>query len=181
MFSSVTLLFQASLCLSDPPPLPFFCPSLLSEDTVSERLPPASLQQWDRMPHWLQILTSVLKTRLELVWQMDFTCCWKTQACPTPCTRHTQALFSILPSPTQGAGNRDLPRGAICSRQHLCWALVVTSVEKNSALDELLERSVWSPPSSPLVITGLLGSRGYICVCRLSGLICINWKSVTGS
>lgn len=23
---------------------------------------------------------------------MDFTCCWKTQPCPTPCTLHTQAL-----------------------------------------------------------------------------------------
>ena len=100
---------------------------------------------------------------------------------PHPCTGHTQALVSILQSPTQGAGNRELPRGTICSRQHPRRAPAVTSVEKKSAHEECLERSVWSPPSSPLVITGLLGSCGCICVHRLSGLICINWKSVTGS
>lgn len=57
---------------------------------------------------------------------------------PHPCTRHTQALVSILQSPTQGAGNRELPRSTICSRQHPRRAPAVTSVEKNSAHEECL-------------------------------------------
>jgi hypothetical protein len=37
------------------------------------------------------------------------------------------------------------------------------------------------PPSSLSAIIGLLGSWGCICVCCLSGLVCTNWKAVTGS
>lgn len=96
---------------------------------------------------------------------MDFTCCWKTQPCPT--RLHTQAFFPILQSPARGAGNRALPRGTICSCQHLPWAPPVTAAEERGVLDELLERSVWSPPSSLLATTGLLGSRGRICVLPL--------------
>lgn len=89
------------------------------------------------MPHWLQILTSVLKTRLELVWQMDFTCCWKTQPCPTPLhTAHTSPV-PILQSPASGAGNRATPRhhlflpasmlgpnGYICWEEQCAWWVV---------------------------------------------------------
>lgn len=99
---------------------------------------------------------------------------------PTPYTLHTQALFPSCKAQPREQGT-ELPHGTICFCQHPCWAPTVTSVEKNSALDELLERNVWSPPSSLLVITGLLGSRGCIYVHHLPGLICINWKSVTGS
>lgn len=92
---------------------------------------------------------------------------------------HTSPL-PVLQSPAQGAGNR-AARGTICFCQHLCRAPTATSVEKNSVLDELLERHVWSLPWSLLVVTELLGSRGPICVYRLPGLICTDRKSLTGS
>ncbi|OWK11518.1 hypothetical protein Celaphus_00007166 [Cervus elaphus hippelaphus] len=54
---------------------------------------------------------------------------------PRPCTRHTQALVSILQSPTQGAGNRELPRGTICSRQHPRRAPAAPPVKETGSLE----------------------------------------------
>lgn len=52
---------------------------------------PASLPSERRMPHWFQILTFVLRAQLELVWQMDFTCCRKTQPPPPSTSRLAQS------------------------------------------------------------------------------------------
>lgn len=178
MCSSVSLPGQASLCLCDPTPPSFL---VWSSSQAAPLAPgaPASLQRWDGTPHWLQILT--LCRRPSWSWCDK----WILPAAGNTALSHPRHTAHASLSPSRRAQPREqgaeLPRVTICSCQHLCWAPTVTSVERNSVLDELLERSLWSPPSSLLVITGLLGSRGCICVRRLPGLICINWKSVTGS
>lgn len=81
---------------------------LLSGGTVSARRPcfPAAV---GRNASLASDINSVPKTQLELVWQMDFTCCWKHSPVPPPahCTRQP---FPISQSPAQGAGSRAAPR-----------------------------------------------------------------------
>lgn len=168
--------WPSSLCLPAPLPLPFFSLPLLKGQLV----------------RGVPCLPAAVGQNASLVSDINF--CEENPAgagvtngfyllletaLPQSLALHTSP-FPTSQNPAQRAGNRELPRGTICFCQRLCWAPALTSVE-NRVLDELLERKVWSPPSSLLVITGMLGSRGWVSVHRLAGLICINWKSVTGS
>lgn len=91
----------------------------------------------------------------------------------------------ILQSTTLRTRNRDLPLGTICFCRHICWAPPVASVEEHCELEDLLGGNVWSffPPPTSLSVNHLwaAGPTGWICRSCLSGLICINWKSVTGN